>query len=100
MVRHIGVHRANHGDVIDVFGDVREQFTHLDSALAVFRKFEWRLKSGAGPPLGLQIIHRQWLAMQSRQLWFWIECIDVRWPAIGENVNDPLRFGRKLGRTW
>ena len=36
--------------------------------------------------------------MQPRQLWFWVKGINVRWAAIGENVNDSFCFGRKMGR--
>jgi hypothetical protein len=37
--------------------------------------------------------------MQACQLRFWVEGINVRRAAVGENVNDPLRFGRKMGGT-
>ena len=64
VIRHIRVHRANHRDVVDVLRRLRKQFAHFDAALAVFLELEWRLKRRPGLPLGLQIIHRQRLAMQ------------------------------------
>src|SRR5262245_56939457 len=38
-VRDIGMHRANHRDIINVLRDVWEQVAYLDSALAVLIEF-------------------------------------------------------------
>ena len=100
MVRHIGLHRTDHRDVINMLGDVREYLAHLDAALAVFLEFERRLKSRARAALGLQIIHRQRLAVQPCQGRFRIERVHVRRTAVGKDVNDAFRFGRKLRRFW
>ena len=98
VIRHIRVHRANHRDVVDVLGDVRKQFAHLDAALAVLLELERRLKRRAGVALGLQIVHRQRLAVQFGQRRLRIERIHVRRSAIREDVNDALGLGRKVRR--
>jgi hypothetical protein len=36
VVRHVGVHRTNHRDLVDALRDVREQLADFDPALAVF----------------------------------------------------------------
>ena len=48
VVRDVGVHRANHADVVGAGADVREQLADLEAALAVSREFERRLHQGAG----------------------------------------------------
>src|SRR5213593_121855 len=40
--RTVGVHRADHADFVDAFAKLRENLTHLDSALPAFVKLERR----------------------------------------------------------
>ena len=43
VVRMVGVHRADQGEVVDAAGDVREQRADLGAALAVAAEFPLRL---------------------------------------------------------
>src|ERR1044071_7490875 len=97
MIRHIRVHGTNHSDIIDVFRDFGEKFTDFNAAPAVFRKPKRRLKCSTRSTLGLQIIHRQGLSVQPGKFRLRIEGIDVRWSAVGKNVNDTLCFRWKMG---
>src|SRR5882724_10776058 len=97
------MHGANHGNVVNVLGDVGKQFAHLDTALAVFFELKRRLKRRSRSAFGGQVVHRQRFAVEPDQRWFRIESIHVGWAAIGENVNDSLRLGwevRRPGSKW
>ena len=96
VIRHIRVHRTNHRDVVDVFRDVRKQFADFDAALAVFFEFERRLKGRAGAAFGRQIIHRQAVCRAAARGPVWDQSVHVRRPAVGENMDDALGFGRKM----
>ena len=52
VVRHVGVHRADDADVVDVLGGVREQLADLEPALAVLLELERRGERGPGLALG------------------------------------------------
>ena len=62
VARHIGVHRADDGDVVDRLGDVAEDVADFDAALAVLAELEGRRQRGAGRPLGRQRAAGQRLA--------------------------------------
>jgi hypothetical protein len=62
MIRHIGVHGADDGDVVDAFGGAGEQFADLDAALAVTPEFERGGEGGAGAAFGGEGAHREGFA--------------------------------------
>ena len=92
MIGDVGHHRADHGDVVDVFGHVRKQFADFDAALAVFLELERRGKRGPGLALGQQVAARQLPARVFRQRRLGIERIDLRRPAVGNKWM--TRFAR------
>src|SRR5947207_13818501 len=94
------MHGPNHGYIIDMFSHPREKLADLNPALAVFLKLKGRLKCRAGSAFSWEVIHRQWLAMQSRQGRFGIERINVRRSAVRKNMNHTLGFCRKMRRSW
>ena len=96
MVRHIGVHRANDGNVVNTPADMGKNLADFDAALAVSFEFVRRGKRRAGFPFGFQILHRQLFAGVFFQRRFGIEGVHVRRPAVGENMNHMFGFGRKL----
>ena len=56
-------------------------------------------KSRAGLALGAQMLARQGLPGVLRQHGLGIERVDVRRPAIEEEVDDPLGLGREVRRV-
>lgn len=99
MIRHIRVHGTNHADVINVRGDVREEVADFDAALAVRLELEGRLKGRARLALGLEIVHRQRLAVELGEHGLGIKGVHVRRPAVGEDVDDAFGLGGKLRGT-
>jgi hypothetical protein len=95
MIGDVGVHRANHADVVDAVPHVREDLADFDPALAPLPKRERRLERGARATLGLQV-QRHRLAVHPRQFGLGVERVDLRGPAIQEDVDDPLGPGLKL----
>ena len=55
MVGDIGVHRADHGNVVDHAADVGKQFTDFDSALPMFVESERRGERCPGLALGREV---------------------------------------------
>jgi hypothetical protein len=101
MVRHVGVHRADHGDVVYVLGDVRENLGDFDTRLSMFLKLEGRPEAHTGLALGGQRGVGQGLAVILRKHRFRIERINVRRPAVHKQEDDALGFGgqgRHFGR--
>ena len=98
MIRHIGVHRPDHDDVIDMFSDFRKKFADFDAALSVFLKLERRLKCSARATLRLEVVHRQRFAVQPGKRRFRIESVHMGRTAIGKDVDDPLCLCGKLRR--
>src|SRR5690348_13585334 len=77
-----------------------EQLADLDAALAIFLELERGLKSRAGAALGWQIFHRQRFAVEPRQSRLGIERIDMRRPAIGEDMNNACGARWKMRGAW
>ena len=97
MVRHVGVHRPDHADVVDALGRLREQLADLDAALAVLLELERRGERRAGLPLGRQV-RRQRLARLFGQRGLGVERVDMGRPAVHEQVDDPFGLRRELRR--
>ena len=55
MVGHVGLHRPNDAQVVDVLGEAREDFADLDARLAVLLKLEWRGEGCPGFSLGREV---------------------------------------------
>src|SRR5579859_3436400 len=98
VIGNIGVHRADHANIINALGHVGKNLADLDSALGEFFELELRREPGAGLALGLQILHGQRLAGVFFQRGFGIEGVNVRRAAVGENVDDAPGFAGELGR--
>jgi hypothetical protein len=95
VVGHLGVHRADDGDVVDVGGGLREDLAHLDAAFTVFLELERRGKRGAGLALGAERFGQR-LAGIFGQGRLGIERIDVRRAAVEEEVDDALGLAGKM----
>ena len=54
MIGHVGVHRADHGNVINARSDMREEVADFDAALAVLLEFERARKCSPGLALGCE----------------------------------------------
>ena len=82
-------------------GRLGEQLADLDAALAVLRELERRAHGRAGLALGAQIAAGQRLAVILVQQRLGIERVDLRRPAVHEQVHDLLGLAgkvRRLGR--
>src|SRR6266496_5277887 len=94
MIGNVGVHRAHDAEIVDTAAYIRENLADLDSALAVFLKFERRWKSRTGTALRLQG-DRNRFACKPGKRGLRIEGVDVRGAPIHEQVQNALRFGRQ-----
>ncbi len=97
VVGHVGMHRADDADVVDVFGRASKQFAHLDAALPMLLKLVGRGERGARLSLGGQI-EGQLLSVPLGQFWLGVERVDVRRPSVHEQVDDAFRLGGIVGR--
>jgi hypothetical protein len=98
MVRHVGSHGADHGDVVDALADVGKDFTNLDPAAPIALELEWRPESRAGAPFGLQVkVLGEFLAVILVEGRLGIKGIDMRRSTAHEQVNHALGLGGKLG---
>ena len=79
---------------------LREELADFDAALAVLPELERRRHRRAGLSLGGEVLHRQLLAGILLQRGFRIERVDVRRPAVGEDVDDALGFAGELRAAW
>ena len=96
VVRDVGVHRANHADVVGAGADVREELADLEAALAVARELERRLHQRAGPALGGHGAAGKRLAVILRQHRLGIEAVHLRQPAVHEQEDDVLGARRMM----
>ena len=90
VVRDVGVHRADHADVVGARADVREELADLEAALAVALERERRLHQRAGLALGRDGAARQRLAVVLVEHRLRIEAVDLRQPAVHEQEDDVL----------
>ena len=77
MIGHVGVHRANHRDVVDALRDVRKNLTHFNAALSILLELVWGWKRRAGFAFGAEVFHRERFARVFCERGLRIECIDV-----------------------
>lgn len=97
MIWHIGMHGSDDADVVRTFSDVGEEFTDLDPTLAVLCEFEGGTVACARLAFRLEVIHGQGLAMVLCQKRLGIKGVDLRRPAIHEEVNDAFCAAKVLG---
>jgi len=96
MVGKVGLHRADHTEVIRHRCGVRKELTYLQPALAIFLEREWRWKGGSGLAFSAEV-DRDWFSCPFFQQGLGIEAIELRGAAIHEEVDDPFGFWRKVG---
>ena len=96
VVGHVGVHRADHRDVVHALGRVRENLADLRAALSVPLEFVRARIRRSGFALRPQVVHRKQLTGVFLQRRLWVERIHMRRPAVEENVNHPLGLGREM----
>jgi hypothetical protein len=97
VVGHVGVHRADHADVVDRLRRVLEEFAHLDPALAVLGELEHRRKRVARLALGLEILGGQGLPGEAVQGRLGIEGVDMGGAAVEEEMQDALGLSGVMG---
>ncbi len=97
VIGHLGVHRADDGDVVDVLSRAGENLAHLDPAFAVLLKLERRGERRPGLPLGPQRFGERLSGMFSQSR-LRIERIDVRRAAVTEEVDYSLGLAGKVRR--
>ena len=99
MIRHIGLHGSNHGDIIDASSHMRKEVTDLDPTLPMMLEFKRRCKSSARLTFGAQILRRQHLPGIAVKLWLGIKAVHVRRPTIHEEMDHSLCLAGKQGLT-
>ena len=104
MIESLRVHRVDERHVIHALGQVRQQVTHPQPALAMLAKIEAALHDP--PRLAEESIDLAFagelLAIESLQVGLVIERINVADSAAGTDMHDAARFGRKVWkpRAW
>ena len=97
MVGDVGLHGADHRDVVNALADVGKNLADFDPALAVALELEGRPHHRAGAALGDQM-HAvgKFLAVVFVESRFRIKRIDVGWAAVEEEVNHPLGLAGEM----
>ena len=104
MIDRLGVHRADHRDVIRDGLHVRQQLAHLNARLTTALKGKFARCHGEpllpaghrGDALAVADGVRQVLVKMIRQARLVIEEIDLRRSPVHVQVNQPLGLGRKV----
>ncbi len=102
MIRDVRVDGADEADVVGARADVREQFAHVHSALAVLLERERRAQQRTGLAFGGDAAAGQRLPVILVEHRLGIEAVHLRQPAVHEQEDDVFRFGRVMksaGRT-
>ena len=96
MIRDISMHRTDDAQIVDAGGGrLGKQFADFDPTLAILLKLVGRLKRAARLPFSTQSQTRQRLAMIFFQCRLGIKSINLRIPAIHEEVHHPLGLTRQ-----
>ena len=91
------MHRVDHAQVVDMLGDMREQFAHRNPALAVLLELPRRLEQVVRRrELNARLIERQRFAIVPIEQRLGVERIDLRRAALHEHEDHPLRPCRKV----
>src|SRR5436190_22716153 len=90
MIRNVGPHRADDGDVVNVLAEQRENFADLDARLARFleaeRRGEARAAHVAGQGFAVELVERR----------LRVPGVDMRGCAAGEDVDDAPGLRREV----
>ena len=96
MVGHVGMHAPDNAEPVGMAGDGREEFTHLQAALAMPGEGEWGRQRRAGPPLGLEGVGYL-TAGVSLERDLAVERVEVAGAAVGEDVDHRPGPGWEVG---
>ena len=101
MVVVLGVHRANHTDVVGHRSQVGQCLAQLDAALPVLAELEWAGQQHVGviglvdfDPVGVR------LARPFRQLGLGIEQVHLAGTAILHKLDHSFRRAREVALAW
>ena len=97
VIRHVRVHRADDADVVDVLRGVGEQISLTSSPLLPY----FLNLNGDGKAAPVRRSVRRFAVGSDLPAYFVerrlrVEGIDLRRPAVGEDVDDALRLGREV----
>ena len=102
VVRVVGVHRANQGNVVGTLRDVGEEFADFNAALPAFLELPlWPLQEQlfvAGAIARFGVVERHRLAVIGGELRLRVEGIDVRHAAGHEQEDDVRGLRREVRR--
>jgi hypothetical protein len=82
MIGCVGLHRADHADVVDVLSRPREDLADLDAALPILLKPKRGGQGGPGLSFRRQVSLRQHFAFVFLEKWLGVKRIDLRRPTI------------------
>ncbi len=101
VVHAVGPARADHGQVVDQLGRVREEVGDLDTALAVFPEGPFRRQQRVlrDLPTGRDRAEaaRQGLAGEALEVGLGVEGFEVTGAAVHEQRDHPTSLGREVG---
>src|SRR5690606_40242727 len=97
VVRHVGMHRTDDGDVVDRLGRVVKQLAYLDATLTVVAELERGGHHRPGGALGAEVASGNGLPCHLVKQRLVVERVDMRRATIHEEVNYPFRLGGKMG---
>ena len=96
MVRDVRVHRADHRNVVNALGRVRENLADRDAALPVALELVRTRERRAGLALRAEVFHRQQLAGVFLEDRLGVERVDMRRATVEKNMDHPLGLGQKV----
>ena len=94
MIRHLRIHRTNHGNVVDMGGRPGENLTDFDTRLTVTAKLKRRRKCGPGLTFGQQIISQRLPGVFAQQR-LMVERVNVGRTTIQKEVYDAFGLRQK-----
>ena len=100
MIRDVAVHGTNDANIVDQGSGLLEQLADGNTALSAMPKLKRRAHDGTRLALGGQAETPCWFAMQTVEHRFGVERVDLRRPALDEEVHDVLRCRCEVGRFW
>jgi hypothetical protein len=104
MIRVIGMHRSDQGNLIHAAADVWEQRTNLGATVSAWRELPlWRFEKNpfvAGSVLDFRVVEFDLLADIAREIRLGIKGVDVRDAAGHEEKDHVLRSRWKMSALW
>ena len=99
VIRDVGLHGADDGEVVGAAGDVGENVADLEAALAVRREFEGRGKGRACLAFGAEVGGGQGLAGKTGEGGLGVKGVHMRRAAVEEKVDDAFGFRSEVRRA-